>query len=204
MNHFARFFLITLACLSFGSFAMSATSVTPPATKTAMFAGGCFWCMQPAFDGTKGVISTSVGYSGGEAKTATYEQVSTGTTGHEEVIQVTYDPKQVGYEALLETFFENIDPTDEGGQFADRGSQYKTAIYFADDAQKNAAQKALDTLAVKFAPAPIKVALKPATPFYAAEDYHQKYYQKNSAHYNAYKHGSGRADYIEKTWGNKQ
>ena len=209
MHRFTRA-VITAITLLAGSSAMAATIInTPPpattvTTHTAMFAGGCFWCMQPAFDNTPGVSATSVGYSGGDAKTANYEAVSTGTTGHEEVIQVTYDPKKVPYSALLETFLENIDPTDEGGQFADRGSQYKTAIYYADDAQKHAAEKALEAIGVKFAPQPVKVVIKPATPFYAAEDYHQKYYQKNARHYNAYKHGSGRADYIEKTWGKKE
>lgn len=169
-------------------------------TKTAMFAGGCFWCMQPAFDTTAGVTATSVGYAGGDAKTANYDAVSTGKTGHVEVIQVTYDPAQVAYEKLLETYLENIDPTDAEGQFADKGSQYTTAIYYADAAQKAAAEKALAAIAPKFAPAPIVVKILPDTPFYAAEDYHQKYYQKKSVHYNAYKQGSGRAAYIEKTW----
>lgn len=171
-----------------------------PATITALFGGGCFWCMQPAFDTTPGVISTSVGYAGGEAKTATYEQVSTGTTGHVEVIQVTYDPQKVSYEKLLGIYLENIDPTDADGQFADKGSQYRTAIYYADASQKNAAEKALSALAPKFAPAPIVVQIKPATAFYAAEEYHQKYYLKNKLHYNAYKHGSGRSAFIEDHW----
>ena len=179
-------------------------ATTPaPATKTAMFAGGCFWCMQPAFDNAAGVTATSVGYSGGSKETATYEQVSTDTTGHAEVIQVTYDPAKIAYEKLLETYLENIDPTDAEGQFADKGKHYQTAIYYVDDAQKLAAEKALAGIAPKFAPKPIVVKVKPATPFYAAEDYHQKYYQKNSLHYNAYKYGSGRAGYIEKTWGKK-
>lgn len=176
------------------------TATPSPSTQTALFGGGCFWCMQPAFDNTAGVTATSVGYTGGDAKTANYDAVSTGHTGHVEVIEITYDPAKVTYEKLLETYLANIDPTDPEGQFADKGPQYQTAIYVADDAQKNAAQKALENIATKFAPAPIAVAIKPAAIFYPAEDYHQKYYLKNAAHYNAYKYGSGRAGYIEKTW----
>ncbi|MFZ4542310.1 MAG: peptide-methionine (S)-S-oxide reductase MsrA [Rickettsiales bacterium] len=192
---------IALILICFGSIAMAAD--TTATTKTALFGGGCFWCMQPSFDNTAGVTATSVGYAGGDAKTATYDQVSTGKTQHVEVIQITYDPAKVTYEKLLDIYLENIDPTDPEGQFADKGPQYQTAVYYADDTQKAAAEKALVALAPKFKPAPIAVKLKPLSPFYAAEDYHQKYYQKNAGHYNAYKVGSGRADYIEKTWGKK-
>jgi len=188
-----------IAIILIGSSAMAATPL--PTTKTAMFAGGCFWCMQPSFDNAAGVTATSVGYAGGDAKTATYAQVSSGTTGHAEVIQVMYDPSKIAYEKLLETYLENIDPTDPHGQFADKGKHYQTAIYYADGAQKLAAEKALAAIAPKFAPKPIVVKIKPTTPFFAAEDYHQKYYQKNSSDYNAYKKGSGRAAYIEKVWG---
>ena len=120
-------------------------------TQTLVLGGGCFWCMQPSFDNTAGVTATSVGYTGGEAKTANYEAVSTGKTGHVEVIQITYDPQKVTYEKLLQTYLENIDPTQADGQFADRGPQYIAAIYYADATQKNAAQKALDGIAAKFA-----------------------------------------------------
>lgn len=186
--------------LLIGSLAMSATAATST-TKTALFAGGCFWCMQPAFDNTPGVVATSVGYTGGDAKTANYDAVSSGASGHVEAIQVTYDPAKVKYEALVETYWENIDPTDAGGQFADRGSQYHTAIFYVDDEQKNAAEKSKVAITAKFAPKPIVVNILPAKTFYAAEDYHQKYYEKNKLHYNAYKHGSGRAGYLKETWG---
>lgn len=192
-------FITLLATILIGSSAMAAT----PTAQTALFAGGCFWCMQPAFDNASGVTSTSVGYTGGDSKTANYEQVSTDTTGHVEAIQVTYDASKIAYEKLLETYLENIDPTDAEGQFADKGKHYQTAIYYADDAQKLAAEKSLAAIAPKFAPKPIVVKILPATPFYAAEEYHQKYYLKNAAHYNAYKKGSGRAGYIEKVWGKK-
>lgn len=191
--------IITLvSIILIGSSAMAAD--TTASSKTAMFAGGCFWCMQPSFDTTPGVSATSVGYAGGTKETATYEAVSTGRTDHLEVIQVSYNPAKVTYEKLLGTYLENVDPTQADGQFADRGPQYHTAIFYADDAQKAAAEKALAAIAPKFKPAPIVIKLLPSTTFYAAEDYHQKYYEKNKAHYNAYKTGSGRAGYIEKTW----
>lgn len=189
-----RFFILLISV-----FAMNA-SAAAPATKTALFAGGCFWCMQPSYDNTPGVTATSVGYAGGDAKTANYDAVSTGKTGHVEVIQVTYDPTKVSYEKLLETYWENIDPTDDKGQFADRGSQYVPLIYYADAAQQIAAQKSKTELQKKFNK-PIVVDIVPATPFYPAEDYHQRYYEKNKLHYNAYKQGSGRADYLKRTWG---
>ena len=183
---------------------MSSIAVSAAPTQTAMFAGGCFWCMQPGFDKTPGVIETSVGYTGGAASTAHYDAVSTGTTGHIEAIQVTYDPTKVTYEKLLETYWENIDPTDPNGQFADKGSQYHTAIFYADEAQHAAARKSKEAIAKKFAPQPIVVQIRAATPFYAAEDYHQQYYLKNQRHYDAYKQGSGRAHYLQQTWGSEK
>ena len=180
---------------------LAAPAMAAP-TQTALFAGGCFWCMQPAFDRTPGVLATTVGYTGGDAATAHYDQVSRGDTGHVESIQVTYDPAKVRYETLLETYWENIDPTDADGQFADHGSQYRTAIFYADDAQRAAAEKSKKAIAKKFAPQPIVVQILPTKPFYAAEDSHQKYYQKNALHYQAYKHASGRAGYLERVWGN--
>lgn len=200
MNRFIK----TICTFLFASTVMTtSTHAAPTSTRTAVFAGGCFWCMQPSFDNTKGVTKTLVGYSGGEAKTATYDQVSSGHTGHYEAIEITYDPSMVKYEALLTIYLENIDPTQADGQFNDRGEHYKTVIFYANDAEKLAAEKALAAIAPKFAPAPIVVKLLPAKPFYAAEDYHQKYYEKNSIHYNAYKVGSGRAGYIKRVWGKK-
>lgn len=200
MNRFIK----TICTFLFASTVMTASAhAAPTTTRTAVFAGGCFWCMQPSFDNTKGVTQTLVGYSGGEAKTATYDQVSSGHTGHYEAIEITYDPNVVTYEALLTIYLENIDPTQADGQFNDRGDHYKTVIFYANDTEKLAAEKALAAIAPKFAPAPIVVKLMPAKPFYAAEDYHQKYYEKNSIHYNAYKVGSGRAGYIKRVWGKK-
>ena len=183
--------------------AVSGGVLAAPATKTALFAGGCFWCMQPGFDKMPGVVATSVGYTGGEAATATYDRVSSGSTGHLEAIQVTYDPAKVGYAALVEHYWENVDPTDAEGQFSDHGSQYHTAIFYADAEQKKLAEASKAEVVRKFAPQPIAVQILPAKPFYAAEEYHQKYYEKNALHYNAYKIGSGRAGGLTRLWGDK-
>ncbi len=189
-----RSFLIALMTLMLGASAMAAE------TKTAIFAGGCFWCMQPGFDNTPGVIKTEVGYSGGHVANPTYEQVISDTTGHYEAIQVTYDPAKVSYDTLLETYWENIDPLDAGGQFADRGEHYHTIIFVADDAQRAAAEASREKVAAKFAPQKVATQILPAKPFYPAEDYHQKYYEKNKLRYNAYKYGSGRVGRLKELW----
>ncbi len=173
----------------------------PEGSSTAIFAGGCFWCLQPSFDHTKGVVSTRVGYTGGQVPNPTYEAVSSGLTGHVEAIEVVYDPVLVSYELLINVFWRSMDPTDDGGQFADRGSQYRTAIFYRDDDQKKQAEEAIRTLAAseKFK-RPIVTRALPADEFYPAEEYHQKYYLKQSGHYNDYKEGSGRAAFIKKMW----
>ena len=168
--------------------------------RTAIFAGGCFWCMQPGFDNMPGVIKTEVGYTGGHVANPTYEQVISDTTGHYEAIQVTYDPAKVGYDALLEHYWENIDPLDAGGQFADRGEHYHTIIFVADNAQREAAEASRDKVQQKFAPQKVATQILPAKSFYAAEDYHQKYYQKNGMRYNAYKYSSGRVGRLKELW----
>ena len=167
----------------------------------ATFAGGCFWCMQPPFDHLPGIVKTTVGYTGGQSANPTYEQVCTGKTGHIEAIQVEYDPQKVSYEALLKVFWHNINPTTRDGQFADRGTQYRTVIYTHTPEQKKAAEasKAALEASGKFKE-PIATTIEPAKPFYPAEEYHQCYYKRNSTHYEAYKEGSGRADYIRRTW----
>jgi len=170
--------------------------------ETATFAGGCFWCMQPPFDKMKGVTATVVGYTGGPQKNPTYEQVSSGGTGHAEAILVTYDPAQVSYEQLVEIFWRNIDPTQANGQFADIGKQYRTAIFYHSEAQKQLAIASRQKLAGsgKFKK-PIVTEIVPAGPFYPAEEYHQKYYLKNSGHYKRYAIGSGRVPFLRATWG---
>lgn len=169
-------------------------------TSTGIFAGGCFWCIQPFFDQTPGVIKATVGYTGGKRPNPTYEQVSTGVSGHREALQITYDPSKVTYEQLLEVFWTTIDPHDPGGQFYDRGEQYTTAIYYVSDAQKAAAE-ASKAAKEKMLGKPIATLILPVAPFYAAEDYHQSYYKKAPQRYESYKKGSGREPKLEKIWG---
>ena len=166
----------------------------------ATFAGGCFWCMEPVFK-IYGVESAIVGYSGGNTPNPTYEQVGTGQGAHKEAIQLGFDPKQTPYSTLLKIFFQNIDPTDPNGQFADRGAHYQTAIFYHDENQKREAERALAELADsgKFEK-PLAVKILPYKNFYPAEDYHQEYYKKNPARYQAYKTGSGRDEFKRKYW----
>ena len=170
----------------------------------AVFAGGCFWCMEPPFEALSGVISVEAGYTGGKTVDPTYDEVSGGTTGHAEAIRVHYDKRVVSYEQLLDVFWRAIDPTDSGGQFADRGSQYRTAIFYVDEAQKQAAMTSLQSLRAsgKFKDA-IATLVVPAGPFFAAEGYHQNYYKKNPERYKSYHRASGREAFLEKTWKNE-
>ena len=172
------------------------------AQQIATFGGGCFWCIEAAYDGKPGVISAISGYMGGDVPNPTYEQIGTGKTGHREVVQVTYDPSITSYEKLLEIYWQNIDPTQPDGQFADRGPQYRTAIFYHSDSQRLAAEKSKKDLenSKKF-DKPILVEILPAKEFYQAEKYHQNYHTENAAHYEMYKVGSGRAGFIKKTWG---
>ena len=159
--------------------------------QVAIFAGGCFWCMEPPFDNAQGVTDTIVGYIGGQASNATYEAVSTGKTGHREAVEIHYNPSQISYEQLLNILWETIDPFDAGGQFVDRGSQYTTAIYYMNDQQHKqaiASKKALEAQSGK----KVATEILPSEPFYSAEGYHQNFYQTNEAHYQRYKKGSGR------------
>ena len=169
-------------------------------TETALFAGGCFWCLQPPFDALNGVTQTLVGYAGGETEHPSYEEVCRDVTGHREVIQVTFDPSVVKYETIVRTFFTNIDPTDSGGQFADRGHSYTTAVYVADRMQREIAEAVKAELAQELAQ-PIMTEILDAPTFWRGEDYHQDYYKKNGLRYNAYKHGSGRVAKLDRMWG---
>lgn len=168
----------------------------------ATFAGGCFWCMQPPFDRLEGVLSTVVGYSGGDEVNPVYEQVASGRTGHVESIQVVFDSAKISYRDLLETFWVNIDPTQQGGQFADIGGHYKTVIFYHNDEQKTIAENSKKEIeqSGKFK-APVVTSIVRYRNFYPAEEYHQKYYEKNPIHYNAYKKGSGREAFIRNNWG---
>ena len=167
----------------------------------ATFAGGCFWCMEPPFDKLDGVISTMPGYSGGHTEDPTYEDVCSGTTGHTEALQVSYDPEKVSYEELLDVFWRNINPADGDGQFVDRGSQYRPAIFYHDDEQKRLAEESRAKLAAsdRFK-APIATEIVPLETFYPAEDYHQAYYRKCPVRYKSYRYHSGRDQFLNKIW----
>lgn len=198
-----RYFTV-LAMVVLMSFAPSRLKGETNMTELATFAGGCFWCMQPPFDHQEGVLSTTVGYAGGQVANPSYEQVCSGRTGHTEAIQIEYDPHKVSYKQLLDIFWQNIDPTTENAQFADHGSQYRTAIFYHNEEQKKLALQSKDELEKKgMFKNPIVTEITAAPIFYPAEDYHQDYYQKNPFRYKAYRYGSGRASFLEKTWGSK-
>lgn len=171
-------------------------------TEKATFAGGCFWCMVKPFDSYDGIESVVSGYTGGDLPNPTYEQVCSETTGHYEAVQITFQPDIFSYEKLLDIFWTQIDPTDAGGQFFDRGQSYQTAIFYHSEEQREAAEKSKRELdsSGKYEK-PVATKILPAKPFYLAEDYHQDYYKKNPSHYNRYSVGSGRAGFIEKNWG---
>lgn len=172
--------------------------------KQAILAGGCFWCIEAPFEQIDGVIEVISGYTGGHKENPTYKEVSSGQTGHYEAVQITYDPMKVTYQELLDVFWQQIDPTDPGGQFADRGTQYRTAIFYQNDEQKKIAEESKAALdrSGKF-DKPLATEILPASTFYPAEDYHQDYYRKCPVRYKSYKKGSGREDYIKETWGDK-
>jgi methionine-S-sulfoxide reductase len=169
---------------------------------TATFAGGCFWCMQPPYDKLKGIKSVTVGYTGGHKANPTYEEVCTGSTGHAEAVQIVYDPAQLTYPQLLDVFWKNIDPTTLDAQFADHGTQYRSAIFYHNEEQKRQAEISKEKIqkSGKFSK-PIVTEIAAASTFYPAEDYHQGYYQKCPLRYQAYHAGSGRESFIEKLWG---
>jgi peptide methionine sulfoxide reductase msrA/msrB len=172
--------------------------------KKATFAGGCFWCMEPPFEKLEGVIEVIPGYTGGHKVTPTYKEVSSGKTGHTEAVEIIYDSSKISYAELLDVFWRQIDPTDAEGQFADRGSQYRTAIFYHAEEQKKLAEESKGNLmkSGKFQ-APIVTEILPAMQFYRAEDYHQDYYRKNPIRYKLYRFGSGRDRYLEKKWSNE-
>ena len=168
----------------------------------ATFAGGCFWCMEPPFDKTEGVVSTTSGYTGGTKAGATYEQVTSGGTGHYEAVRVVYDPQKVSYDKLLDVFWRNVDPVDAGGQFCDRGASYRTAVFAHDPEQKRLAEASKQALdASKRLSKPVVTPVLDAGPFWAAEEYHQDYYVKNPSKYKFYRWNCGRDARLETLWG---
>jgi peptide methionine sulfoxide reductase msrA/msrB len=173
--------------------------------KIATFAGGCFWCTEADFEKTDGVVKVISGYTGGKKENPTYEEVSAGKSGHVEAIQVYYDPAKITYEGLLEVFWRHIDPTDNGGQFVDRGGQYRSAIFYRDEEEKRLAEKSKETLekSGKF-PKPIATEILKLSKFYPAEEYHQDYYKKNPLRYQYYRSGSGRDQFLKESWGQER
>jgi peptide methionine sulfoxide reductase msrA/msrB len=168
----------------------------------ATFAGGCFWCVESAFEELPGVVDAISGYTGGFKENPSYEEVSAGVTGHLEAVQISFDPSLITYPELLAVFWMQVDPTDAGGQFVDRGAQYKTAIFYHSEDQKKQAEKSKADLAASGRyKKPLATEIVKASPFYPAEEYHQDYYEKNSLHYKQYRSNSGRDEYIKKTWG---
>ena len=166
----------------------------------AIFAGGCFWCVESDFDKVPGVVATISGYTGGKTENPTYKQVSSGGTGHYEAVEITYDPAKVSYEALLTAFWHSVDPTDGGGQFCDRGESYQTAVFVANEKQRGSAEASRNAVQKKLKQ-PIVSPILAATPFYAAEDYHQNYYEKNPIRYRYYRWVCGRNKKVEEVWG---
>jgi peptide-methionine (S)-S-oxide reductase len=190
-----------LAGLMLGASLLAAEPPTPAKT-AAVFAGGCFWCMEPPYDALAGVVATTSGFTGGKTANPSYQEVSGGNTGHIEAVQIAYDPAKVSYEKLLEVFWRNVDPLDGGGQFCDRGHEYTTAIFYQNEEQKKLAEQSKSAIEKQLG-RPVATVIRPATPFYAAEDYHQDYYLKNPLRYKYYRYSCGRDQRLEKLWGKK-
>ena len=180
------------------------TNALPENTETATFAGGCFWCVEKDFDHVPGVVRTTSGYTGGRTENPTYQDIGKGGTGHREAVEIVYDPAKVSYETLLEIFWRSVDPTDDGGQFCDRGESYTTAIFVHSATQRQLAERSLAQLATEGSlGAPVVTPIENARTFYPAEDYHQDYYLKNPARYNFYRFSCGRDRRIKKLWGDE-
>lgn len=180
---------------------MAETQTSSDHTEYATFAGGCFWCLEKAFWGLPGVIAVTSGYTGGHDDAPTYERVCTGETGHAEAVRIVFDPARISYRELLAVFWRNIDPTDGGGQFADRGDQYRSGIFYHSEAQKTAAEESRDEINRSGGlPSPVVTAIEPAVTFYPAEEYHQEFFRKNPLHYQRYAQGSGRSARLTCIW----
>lgn len=169
--------------------------------KTAVFAGGCFWCMVKPFDSLDGIEQVLSGYTGGHVENPTYEEVCSGTTGHTEAVEITYDPSKMSYEELVNIYWQQTDPTDASGQFADRGDSYRPVIFYENAEEKAIAEQSKHELDAsgRFTK-PIVVSIEEKETFYPAEDYHQDFYKKNNAHYTHYRKGSGRDDFLDEHW----
>lgn len=193
---------LVLGVLAALLFAADGSGAEPPnrGLARATFAGGCFWCMEPPFDAVPGVAATISGYMGGREKNPTYEQVSSGATGHAEVVQILYDPKKVSYTDLLEVYWRNIDPLAANRQFCDAGTQYRSAIFFHDEDQRRLAEKTKAEKSKRFRE-PIVTQIVPASDFTRAEEYHQDFYKKSPVRYKTYRFGCGRDRRLAELWG---
>jgi len=210
MNRILRIGIVVMLALAVGSHCVVAQTPAPGRTAStkpaaapvakATFAGGCFWCMQGEFEELPGVKSVLAGYTGGTTPNPTYEQVSSGATGHFESIEITYDPRKISYDRILDTYWHNVDPFTPYGQFCDNGPQYRTAIFVHDDAQRSAAEASKLKIEQDQKKKVVTLIL-PASTFYPAEDYHQDYAKKNPFRYGLYRKGCGRDDLLEKIWG---
>src|SRR3954451_17555327 len=203
-----RMFLLALGCVAVGALAVSHSrgqDSSAATIKTAIFAGGCFWCIQPAFDKAPGVIKTVVGYAGGTEPNPTYQLVTSEKTKYRESIEVTYDPAKASYEQLLDIYWRQIDPTQSNGQFTDIGPSYRAAIFYGNAEEQKIAEVSKDKLARsgKFKK-PIVTEVLPSMKFWPAEDYHQKYYRENPEHFEAFEEGSGRVSFKKDKWGGGQ
>ena len=207
IHNMKRTFLLLINYAALGGMVVIANdgqNSSPAATKTAIFAGGCFWCIQPAFDKSKGVIKTVVGYCGGTEPNPTYELVTSEKTNYRESIEVTYDPAKISYDQLLDIYWRQIDPTQADGQFTDIGPSYRAAIFYGNTEEKKIAEASKEKLAHsgKFNK-PIVTEILPAMKFWPGEDYHQKYSEKNPVRFEVFEVGSGRVSFKKKTWGER-
>ena len=205
MTRQAALSVLTVAVLLVGAWNVQSTShaeadATPG---KAHFAGGCFWCMEEAFEKVEGVLSATSGYMGGKVANPSYEEVSAGRTGHAESVEVIYDPSKVSYQKLLDAFWHNVDPVTPNAQFCDHGSQYRSVIFFQTDEEKRASDTSKQAIEQsKRFTEPIVTQIVPASQFYPAEEYHQDFYKKNAIRYKIYKYNCGRAQRLETLWGN--
>ncbi len=200
MKHFyAVFGLVCISIFSLYSFA-DVHKGESDSVKEAVFAGGCFWCMEPPFDKLDGVLSTDSGYIGGKAENADYKKISAGKTKHVEALRVRYDAAKTGYQQLLNVFWRNVDPFDQRGQFCDKGAQYKSYIYYGDEQEKGLAEASLGKVVETFDRA-VATKVQAASAFYPAETYHQNYYLKNPIRYKFYRARCGRDDRLKALWG---
>ncbi len=197
--------VLSVVLAGFATIAAAETVDEPPeGLAQATFAGGCFWCVEEAFDEVEGVEATISGYTGGDTEDPTYRQVSSGATGHAEAVRVHYDPEVVDYDRLLDVFWYNIDPTVEDRQFCDKGSQYRSAIFYHNERQKRLAEQSKQAIEQSGQlPGPVVTPVEAAGPFYRAEESHQNYYVKNPTRYKFYKRACGREERLEELWGEK-